>query len=396
MNPRTNGRRRLFGSTGPARSRRVRKRRGLQAAGAVILALAAVAGCSSGSSGGTAADASGFPSATPAAQDKGPLKVLEWEGYQDPKFHSSFAKDFPSVKVQYQYASASPQFFSKVQTGGAQVDIAHPCGNDVADWVNAGLVAPIDVSRLSNWKDVNTGQADLGKINGKNYYVPWDWGYESLIVNTAKVPGGPPKSWADLWKPQYKGQISMEDFGAGAVKFTAQAMGLPYPNLSSSQLDQVKAKLMALGPNIRTMWSNSTDLVQQMTSGDVTIGYGWNDQYAKIKSAGTPVTYINPTEGRNGWSCGYVILKNTKHYDLALKFLDSEIAKESCVAAINDFSLGCSNQAAVQAADQKTVKALQLDSKDIIASTHFDSALTQQQKTAFNQLWTEVSASYGG
>ena len=375
----------------------VKKRSRLFVLGTVVLTAAvAMTGCASGSAGGTALASGGFPASAQAAKDSGALKILEWEGYQDPKFHPSFAKDFSSTKLEYQYASASPQFFAKVQTGGAQVDIAHPCGNDIADWVRAGLVAPIDVSRLSNWKDVNKQQADLGKIDGKYYYVPWDWGYESLIVNTAKVPGGTgPTSWADLWNPAYKGQISMEDFGEGAVKFTAQALGLPYPNLTAEQLDQVKAKLVALGPNIRTLWTNSTDLVQQMTSGDVSIGYGWNDQYAKIKDAGTPVSYINPSEGRNGWSCGYVVLKDTKHYDLALKFLDSEISKESCIAAINDFSLGCSNETAVAAADQKTVKALQLDSKDIIATTHFDAALTPTQKTAFKQLWTEVSAGYG-
>jgi hypothetical protein len=50
----------------------------------------------------------------------------------------------------------------------------------------------------------------------------------------------------------------------------------------------------------------------------------------------------------------------------------------------------------VAAADPKKVKALQLDSKDIIATTHFDAALTPEQKTAFNQIWTEVSAGYGG
>jgi putative spermidine/putrescine transport system substrate-binding protein/spermidine/putrescine transport system substrate-binding protein len=360
----------------------------------LLVGGAALAGCGSG---GGSTGANGFPSSPSASNDKGPLKILEWEGYEAKKFHPSFAKDYASVGLKYQYASASTQFLSKVQTGGAQVDIAHPCGNDVNDWVKAGLVAPIDVSKLSNWNSVNKQQANLGKFNGKYYYVPWDWGYESLIVNTAKVPGGTgPQSWADLWNPQYKNQISMEDFGAGAVKFTAEAMGLPYPNLNQSQLDQVKKKLAALGPNIRTLWTNSTDLVQQMTSGDVTIGYGWNDQYAKIKSAGTPVTYVNPKEGRNGWSCGYVVLKTTKHYNLALKFLDSAISKESCVAAINDFSLGCSNEAAVAAADPKQVKALQLNSKNIIATTHFDAALTPAQKTAFNQIWTEVSAGYGG
>jgi spermidine/putrescine transport system substrate-binding protein len=338
-----------------------------------------------------------FPSAPPASQDTGQLKLLEWEGYQLDKFHPQFAEAHPDAKPKYQYASAGSQFFSKVLSGGVDVDIAHPCSNWIADWKKADLIAPIDVSKLSNWKDVDKQQAELGKIDGKYYYVPWDWGYESLIVNTDSVPGGKvPTSWADMWDPAYKGQISMENFGEGAVQLTSQALGLPYPNLSDEQLDQVKAKLEDLRPNIRTMWESSTDLVQQMTSGDVSIGYGWNDQYAKIKDAGTPVTYVNPKEGRGGWSCGFVVLKNTEHYNLALEYIDSAISTQACVAAINDYFLGCSNTKAIPQADAKTVKSLELDAPDIIAQTQFAPSLTEQQRTDFNELWTEVAAGVGG
>jgi spermidine/putrescine transport system substrate-binding protein len=338
-----------------------------------------------------------IPSSPPAAQDTGGLKLLEWEGYQSKDFHPQFAAQYPDAKLQYQYASAGSQFYAKVLTGGVDVDIAHPCSNWISDWKNAGLIAPIDVSKLTNWKYVDKKQADLGKIDGKYYYVPWDWGYESMIVNTDTVPGGKvPSSWADLWDPAYKGQISMENFGEGAVELTAEALDLPYPDLSDEQLDQVKSKLEDLRPNLRTLWDSSTDLVQQMTNGDVSIGYGWNDQYAKIKEAGTPVTYVNPKEGRGGWSCGFVVLKNTEHYNLALAYIDSEISKQACVAAIDNFFLGCSNTQAVAAADPATVKSLQLDATDVLEQTHFAAPLTQEQRTKFSQLWTEVAAGVGG
>jgi spermidine/putrescine transport system substrate-binding protein len=370
-------------------------RRGAAGLTALLASLVLVACSSSG--GSTKTDASGFPESKAAADDTGSLKLLEWEGYQDKMFHPSFAEDYSGNKLQYQYASAGSEFFSKVQAGGAKVDIAHPCANWIADYVRADLIAPIDVSRLSNWKDVDSKQAELGKIDGKYYYVPWDWGYESLIVNQDAVPGGKvPASWADMWDPSYKGQISMENFGEGAVRIASLALDLPYPDLSDSQLDQVKQKLIDLGPNIRTLWDSSSDLVQQMGNEDVSIGFGWNDQYAKIKDAGAPVTYINPTEGRTGWSCGFVVMKDTEHYDLALKYIDSAISTEGCVAAINEFFLGCSNQAALADADPKTVKALELDREDVIATTHFAEPLTTAQRTAFNQMWSEVTAGYGG
>ncbi len=363
---------------------------------AVLLAFSLVAAaCSSNSGGSGGGNGSRFPSSAPAAQDQGPLKLLEWEGYQLKAFHQGFEQSYPNVKLEYQYANASSQFFSKVQAGGVQVDIAHPCVNWIQDWKNAGLIAPIDTSKLSNWQYLNPNITRMGYIDGQYWFVPWDWGYESLIVNTKTAPIIP-SSWADLWNPALKGQISMEDFGEGAVKMAAMALNLPYPNLSQAQLSQVKQKLMELRPNIRTLWESDTDLVQQMTNGEVSIGYGWNDQYAKIKQAGVPVEYVNPSEGRAGWVCGFVVLKNTQHYDLALQYINDAISPQSCAAAIDKYFLGCSDTKALSLADPATVKALQLNASNVIASTNFDQSLTPQQRTEFNQVWSQVIAGLGG
>lgn len=375
------------------------RRRFLQRSAGAALAIptfsAILAACSSGNGGGdSGGGTTAFPSSVSAAQDQGPLKLLEWEGYELPAFHKGFEDTYPNAKLEYQFAAAGSQFFSKVQAGGVDVDIVHPCSNWVQDWKNAGLIAPIDTTKLTNWDSLNPQLREMGKVDGQYWFVPWDWGYESLIV----AANSPVQitSWTDLWNPALKGQFSMEDFGEGAVKMASIAYGLPYPNLSADQLQTVKDKLMQLKPNIRTLWSSSPDLVQQMTNGDVTVGYGWNDQYAHVKEAGTDVTYATPSEGRMGWACGFMILKNTQHYDLALKYLDAAISPDSCAAAIDKYFLGCSNTEALSMANPDTVSTLQLDQQDVIASTNFAEPLTPTQRTQFNQIWSEVIADLSG
>jgi spermidine/putrescine transport system substrate-binding protein len=376
-------------------------RSGRAAVPALVLALA-IAAAACGSDGEPAAEggagddaAAAFPSSAAAAEDAGPLKLLEWEGYELPDFHQGFEETYGDVKLQYQYAAAGSEFFSKVQAGGVEVDVVHPCSNWVQDWKDADLIAPIDTSRLENWDSLNPQLREMGEVDGQQWFIPWDWGYESLIVNTETAPIEL-DSWADLWDPQLQGQFSMEDFGEGAVKMASLAYDLPYPNLSQDDLDTVRARLDELKPNIRTLWGSSSDLVQQMTSGDVSVGFGWNDQFARIKDAGTPVDYITPEEGRMGWACGFMILKDTQHYDLALKYIDSAISPESCAAAIDQYFLGCSNTEALEIADPKNVEVLQLDQEDVLAATDFAEPLTPQQRTQFNQVWTQVTAGLGG
>jgi spermidine/putrescine transport system substrate-binding protein len=355
----------------------------------VTLLIAACGGGedTEGGGGGQAA----FPESPPAAEDQGPLALLEWAGYEIPDFHKPFEDQFTDVKLDYQFADSGENFFSKVVSGGADVDIAHPCSNWVTEWKDAGLIAPIDVERLSHWNELDANMRELGKVDGQYWFVPWDWGYDAPIVATDRV-SRVPDSWRDFWDPEYKDRISMIDYSENAIAITSWAYGLDYPNLSEEDLEFVREKLLELKENVRTFWQSSTDLVNQMANGEVDIGYGWPDQYAKVVDAGVNATYVEPKEGRNGWVCGFVVLQDTEHYDLALEYIDAAIAPESGKEVINQYFLGHANTEALKIADKKIVNQLQLNETDVRNRTHFAAPLTSTQREQFNQLWTQVLA----
>ncbi|HXF73691.1 MAG TPA: extracellular solute-binding protein [Actinomycetota bacterium] len=266
-----------------------------------------------------------------------------------------------------------------------------PAQTGSASGKDAGLIAPIDVDRLENWNDLDPGMRELGKIGGQYWFVPWDWGYDAPIVARDRVEEVP-DSWRDFWNPQYKGQISMIDYAENAVSIAAWAFGLDYPNLSDEDLAFVKEKLIELKENVKTFWQSSTDLVQQMTTGEVAIGYGWPDQYAKVVDAGVDAVYVDPVEGRNGWICGFVVLADTQHYNLALEYIDSAISADVGRRVINKYFLGHSNLEAIRTADQEIVQQLQYDDTNIRERTHFAVPLTFTQRETFNRIWNEVLA----
>ena len=117
-----------------------------------------------------------FPQSPAAASDAGPLALLEWSGYEIPDFTNAFTTKYPNAKLDYQFADGGASFFSKVKTGAATVDIAHPCSNWTATWVDNDLLAPIDTSRLSNWDKLDPTMRELGKVGDQVYFIPWDWG----------------------------------------------------------------------------------------------------------------------------------------------------------------------------------------------------------------------------
>ena len=48
-------------------------------------------------------------------------------------------------------------------------------------------------------------------VNGQQYFIPWDWGYASILYRTDKVDAADATGWELFWNEKYKGRISMWD-----------------------------------------------------------------------------------------------------------------------------------------------------------------------------------------
>jgi spermidine/putrescine transport system substrate-binding protein len=358
----------------------------------VLVAAACSRGNQNTGGGGNGTSGAAYPSSPPASQDKGPLKVLTFSGDDDPKFDKTFQQQYPNANVQYQTGDSNDDFFSKVSTGSVDADVIYGvCVNYLPNWQKAKLIAPIDTTRMSNWSNLNTDAEKLGQIGGKQWETVSYYGYDSIV--SASNEGAVPTSWADLWNPQFKDQFSMINYAENGVQMTAVALGLPYPDLSDQQLNQVKEKLLALKPNIRSFWTNLSDPIQQLGNGDVKMFYGWPSQYATLQQDGKKVEYLDPSEGRLSWSCGAVVNANTQHYNLALAWINGRVSAQSGALLVNTEDVGSANTTALEQANQDIVKGLGYDDPAIFAKSHPAVALTDEQRQKFNQLWTEVIGS---
>ena len=353
--------------------------------GSTLMCAAILTACS------TAAPATPPPPATrpPAAPEA--LIVLEWSGYELPQFWAPFAAQHPEVQPDFAFFAEDPEAFVKMQTG-FQTDIVHPCNSWWQLYVDNGLVQPIDTSRLSHWKGILPELAQAGQFNGRQFFVPWDWGYESIIVRTDKV-SEMPDSWADLWDAQYAGHIALWDSGESNHVITALALGFDPWNTTPEQNEQIVQKLIELKPNVFTFWADYTEAVQLIASGDAwLVANAWPDAYALTIDEGVPVEYITPKEGRLGYVCGYGISARAQNVDLAYDYIDAAIAPESMAALSNEYAYGAANAEAVPLTNPDFVAIMQLDDPDALKRTVFFQSLTEEQRQSFVDDWDEVKA----
>src|SRR5438270_8262960 len=83
------------------------------------------------------------------------LNLLVWEGYADPSFVKAF-EDQNHCKVSASYMGSSDELVAKLRGGSAgNYDVISP-SSDVATMISqAGLAAPLDLSRLPSYQQLS-------------------------------------------------------------------------------------------------------------------------------------------------------------------------------------------------------------------------------------------------
>ena len=151
------------------------------------------------------------PRGIATAQEKGSLTVLDWAGYDAPDFWTDFQTANPDADVTFEIGASDADIYAKMAAGD-QADVFHPYTGWLQFYVDEGMVEEIDTTKLTNWDKVPDSFKKLGQFNGKQYFIPWDWGFSSILYRTDKIPEGI-DSWAALQDPKYSGHISMWDDG---------------------------------------------------------------------------------------------------------------------------------------------------------------------------------------
>ena len=328
-----------------------------------------------------------------------PLLILEWTGYEATEypeyflpFTNKYGEDIDSV-VEYSFFGDDSEALARMKAG-VEADLVHPCRSWWGLYVDDGLVQPIDTTRLSNWDGVPEEVQQLGQFNGEQYFVPWDWGYESILVRTDLVEEVP-TSWADLWDPQYEGRVSMIDASDVAFIIGALSLGFDPWNTTPEQNEAIKQQLIALRPNLLNYWVDYTETYDLPASGDAWIVAGaWQDAYGYLVDEGYEVAYLTPEEGRIGWMCGYGIGAKADNLDLTYEFLDAAIDAESQANMANEFWYGVGNFDAIPMIDQNVIDLLDVkDVNSFINDTVFYQPLSEEQREQFSTIWSEVKAS---
>jgi spermidine/putrescine transport system substrate-binding protein len=355
-----------------------------------LLKLAAAAG-----GAGLIAGRAGIADAMRAAvwAETGRLQVLDWAGYGNDGGQAMFAqyvKQHPANKPQFTYMTNEADALAKFHAG-LKVDLFRPYVGWVKYFATSGLVQPWDTSLISNFKHLNPFMVKAGQYNGRQYGIPDDWGFDSILYRTDKVK---PKanSWSLLWDERYKGKIAWFDDPVEMFFVTAFVLGFKDPyNMTDAQLDRAKKFLISKKHLVRMFWSSETDMDAAFASGDLWIAYAWPNDWVQMKAKKLPVVYMHPREKPIAWVGMFMLLKGTPRPQLAHSYVDAWSSTKSGKWLEDNYGYGHANTLA-RPSSSDLLKALQLNNPRAVAypNAHLDQDVPR--RAVYAQAWDEVKA----
>jgi len=257
--------------------------------------------------------------------------LFQWEDYVDPPFLSAYRKEYNETPRTSIFADED-EAFAKLR-GGYKADVVGPCYYEFPRWRDAGLLRPIDISRLKNWNKIPARLRELPGIAagpGQVWFVPHYWGNTSVTFRTDLAPeyAGRP-SWDILFDPKYKGRVAALEGVDDTVPLVAKTIGVDAYTMDQGGWSRVQRRLKELAGQVRFVASDETSLAQGLASGELVAAISWRVVYRILRSEGKPVAYMDPPGGPFTYVCGLAVGHDTKDYTKALALIDSSLSDEA-------------------------------------------------------------------
>ena len=320
--------------------------------------------------------------------------LFQWEDYVDPPFLAAYRKEFGQTPRTAIFADED-EAFAKLRAG-FRADVMGPCYYELPRWRDAGLLQPIDTSRLKNWSRIPARLRELPGISagpGKVWFVPHYWGNTSVTYRTDLAPEYVGHdSWDILFDPRYRGRIAVLEGVDDTVPLVARMAGVDAYDMDDGGWRKVQSKLRALVPQLRFVASDDTSLAQGLASGELVAAMSWRETYRTLKAGGKPVAFMDPPGGAFTYVCGLVIGHDTKIYDRALALIDSALSDEAADYTIRKIGNIPANASVLAREPDSVFELLGIprDTDALLAKGTFQRPLKNKQQIV--AAWSEIRA----
>lgn len=358
------------------------------------MALALVlAACSSSSDTDSGTEQEG--SDTTSAQPAQPSGSVVFFGYEDsflPEVLDPFVES-TGVEVNTPAFGDEDETEAKLRAG-FQADVVEMCSGEAGSLIEAGLVQPIDTSRIDKWDAIfdsfKEGE-DVVDEDGNVWIVPLQGGPFGIVYLEDET--GPITSYDQLFFGDVGGDIAVSEEPVSTIWDVAMALGYG-PGIEEITDDQAIEAVDALVDidRIRTTWSEDGDLIQLFATGEiVAASHATPDIAEALLEEDINAVYVAPEEGQILWKCGQGIAADAQNLDAAYLLINHYVDAEMQLIFAEEYGYMASNSEILDIADQELIADLGLDDPGSIDLVTIPEGLPDKE-----DLWDEEWQRFAG
>jgi spermidine/putrescine-binding protein len=231
------------------------------------------------------------------------------------KCHAAAFEKATGSTVKYVLGS-SVQTMAKMRAAGArsEFDVAYMDSQIVKQAKAEGLLQPLEPAKIAGWNDLYDASRDKD-----GYWVSMMFAGTIITYNTNLVKT-PPTSWADLWKPEWKGKLAIPDIsGTSGQQFLMAAARLHGGSVEN--IDPGFEAIKKLKPNIQMMYTQPDQIIPLFERGDIALAVWYTDRTGAAALKGVPVAAAYPKEGGIGIVPTVSVPKASQKRELAQKYI---------------------------------------------------------------------------
>ncbi len=342
--------------------------------------------------------------ASPAiAQEEAVLNVYNWSDYIAEDTIANFEAE-TGIKVNYDVYDNNEIVDAKLLAGNSGYDIVVPSGNFLERQIKAGLILPLDKSKLTNLGNLDPAVMATATAQDPDnaHAVPYmintiGLGYNVEKVTAALGADAPLDSWDLLFDPEVVSKLA--SCGVAVLDSSSEVMGIANhylgldPNSESSEdLAAAEALMNSIKPHIR--YFHSSQYIDDLGNGEICLALGYSgDIFIASDNAGdgVEIQYLIPEEGAATLFDFLAIPADAPHPDNAHKFINYILEPEVVAAITNYVYYANPNLPALEFVDEEVKSNPGIyPPEETIAKAFVMQAHTPDYEETLTRTWTRI------
>ncbi len=339
--------------------------------------------------GAVAAGVSLVPRRGQAAEEP-KLNFYNWDTYIGETTLSDF-KDATGIDVKMDLFADNDELFAKLKEGNPGYDLIVPTNDYVERMITAGMLMPLDHSKIDNIRNVTPKFMKAEFDPGRKHSLPYMWGTIGIGYRKSKVDGVP-DSWKWLYdSDRYSGRVAMLADAPTVIQMGMKYLGKSINSTDPALIKQVEEMIIRQKPHIKVFAEdNGQDL---LASGEVDLTMEWNGDILQVMAEDPDIGYTVPKEGGLLWEDCLCIPKGAPHPLNAHAFINFILDGKNG-AAIADFIQYATPNAAAKALMSKEYQENPaiFPPPSVVEASESSVYKGEQYQRLVDETWTRIGA----